>query len=91
MENTAHIIVKRMCDALNHTWDIIGGDILESRKVMGESTELTREEVMEIITDADYLKTYGGDEQAYNAFMHLNEFEREEVLRLAFPFKTYSY
>ena len=84
---TAHTIVQRMCDALNETWDIIGGDILEANG----KKEIPRETVIEVVLDADYFKTYGGDKEAINAFYFLNKFEREEVLRLAFPYKTYGY
>lgn len=86
----AHEKVKKMCDMLNHVWEVIGGDVLEARKFCNESTVLTREEVMEIVLDADHIKTYG-DKEAVILFDYLNKFERQEVLRLAFPYKTYSY
>jgi hypothetical protein len=76
-----------MCDALNHTWEVIGGDILAAS---GE-TSISRETVIEVVLDADSFKTYGGDKEAINAFYFLNKFEREEVLRLAFPHERYGY
>jgi hypothetical protein len=84
---TAHEITNRICDALNLTWEIIGDDILTA----SGKKEISRETVIEVVLDADSFKTYGGDREAINAFYFLNKFEREEVLRLAFPYETYGY
>ena len=60
-------MIKRIKDAMHHTWNAIGADVCEATG--GE--EPTPEIKAEIIMDADYMAMYGDDKEAVTEFKAL--------------------
>lgn len=78
---------KRMNRAANFTWQAIGDDILK----VAEVDSMTREDVIEVVIDCDYLERYGDDAEAVAAFRALGADERQEMLVKALPCKHYGW
>lgn len=74
------------------TWDVIGGDILTVMEEMGEGNVMTRDEVIEAVSDADYMLTHGHDKEAYEAWKTLPSWEeKQKILEGAFPHTRYGW
>lgn len=83
---------NRICYAMMKTWQSIGADCLvNERGEPDESVTLSREEVIELVTDADRLVTYGGDDEAAKAYYNLDDKDKDELSKLAFPFAQYGW
>ena len=85
---------KRLQSLANHTWDIIGGDILNNLTECGEDALMKRSDVIEVVCDADYMLMHGDDHDAYSYFLFLSEKHRNhrnKVMKEAFPFKHYGW
>ncbi len=78
---------KRITEAANRVWHAIGGEILQA----AEQDNITREEVIECVADADYLEDFGDDKEAVKEFRKLSYEEQEEMLLKAFPFSRYGW
>jgi len=78
---------KRINKAANFTWEAIGSDILQ----VAEVDSMSREDVIEVVSDCDYLERYGDDKEAVAAFRNLDIKERHEMLVKAFPCKRYGW
>jgi hypothetical protein len=81
--------------AANRTWDSIGYDCLVND--MGEPDEsavMSREDVLEIVRDANHMETFGGDEEAARYFIWVSRFHPEhykKVVKRFFPFERYGH
>lgn len=80
MKKRIHAMAKR-------TWDIIGDDILEGNGFR----DIPGKEVAEVVCDADYMKTYGNDPEAYNEWKKLYYTKQTEIIEEAFPCARYGY
>jgi len=84
-------MTERIHRMANTTWDIIAGDILTVMEEMGEGNIMSQDAVIEAVSDADYMLTHGGDEEAYEAWNKLEWKEKEKILKGAFPYKKYGW
>lgn len=74
------------------TWEVIGGDVLTVLEECGESPVMPRDHVIEAVCDAGYMKTYGDDAEAYEAWSELSNYKAKmEAVKGAFPYKTYGW
>ena len=78
---------QRINKAANFTWEAIGSDILQ----VAEVDSMSREDVIEVVSDCDYLERYGDDKEAVAAFRALDIEERHEMLVKAFLCKRYGW
>ena len=85
------IMVDRIHRMANATWDTIGGDILTVMEEMGEGNVMSRDAVIESVSDASYMMTHGHDKEAYEAWNKLKWKEKEKILKGAFPFERYGW
>lgn len=82
---------KRIEDMAYTTWQAIGGDILDALGGEKNHPRIRRSEVVEIVCDADHMKTYGEDEEAYKFWSELPWGQRSSCIRKAFPCQWYGY
>jgi hypothetical protein len=85
---------KRVMSMANQTWDMIGGDILQSIEEYGDKPEMPRSHVIEVVRDADYMLMHGGDPEAYAYYLYLrdnHEKHLDKVMKEAFTFKRYGF
>ena len=68
--------------ALWKTWEAIVPDL-------GDDGPIPREDVIELVLDADRVLTYGRDREAAKALYSMNDEERESFLRRAFNDSSY--
>ena len=74
------------------TWDVIGSDCLKVAEEMGKQPIMTQEEVIEVVCDAGYMKTYGEDKEAYEYWSKLPTYEAKmEAIKPAFSFAKYGW
>lgn len=74
------------------TWDNIGGDCLRSLEECGEEPTMSKEDVVETVCDAGYMKMYGGDEEAYQWWCGLETYqEKIDAVKDAFPHARYGW
>lgn len=74
------------------TWDVIGGDILVCLEEANQPAIMKRDEVLEAVCDAGYMKMYGNDKEAYEHWNKLPNYEAKmNAVKGAFPFKTYGW
>ena len=84
-------MIDRIHRMANRTWDVIGGDILTVMEEQGEGNTLTKDEVIECVSDASYMMYHGGDKEAYEEWNKLGWDDKAKVLKDAFPFATYGW
>lgn len=83
---------KRIEQMAYQTWQVIGGDILTCLAEQGLPEVMTKNEVIEAVCDADYMRMHGGDKEAYEYWKKLPGYkERMEAVKGAFPYKTYGW
>ena len=82
METSMEQRVMRMA---HRTWDIIGSDVLE----MNMFKDMSGKDVAEIVADADYMKTNGGDKEAYEWFQKQTREIQKDLMQKAFPHRWY--
>jgi hypothetical protein len=81
---------KRIEIMADKTWDVIASDVLGCFDE--DDPKMTREEVVEVVSDADYMKMYGGDKEAYEHWKSIESYEEKlALIRNAFPFSTYGF
>lgn len=74
------------------TWEVIAMDILvDSHGNPDYSMNISREEVVEIVCDADHMLTFGQDREAYQVWKSLSFEERHEIVASAFPSDCYGW
>lgn len=78
---------KRISKAANFTWQSIGADILQ----VAEADSMSRNDVIEAVSDCDYLERYGDDKEAVEAFRALDIEEQHAMLVKAFPCIRYGW
>ncbi len=74
----------RIKEALLRTWDYIADDAL-----CLYCGKMRRNDVIEMVLDADRLKTHGKDKEAVEAFWKMNETKRETFLKTVFKSEWY--
>lgn len=78
--------VEKIKSGLYLTWNAIGGEIIES--LGGES--MSREEVIEVVLDANYLEMYGRlDKADLDAFRSLPFNEQDRIAAQVFTYHSY--
>ena len=85
-----HEMTHRIMAMLNHTWQAIGHDCLE----LSEDGTMGRDEVIEMVCDADHYHTYGEDKEAAEEFAALlrnNRKMADQICKAAFPCHLYGY
>jgi len=85
---------SRLKSLAQHTWNVIGGDVLQCRQECGEGGDMKRSEVIETVCDADYMFMHGDDHEAYAYFIYLRDNHlkyRDKIMKEAFPYKTYGW
>ena len=84
---------SRAKQAMQQTWDCIAGDMLVDEEGRpDESKTLTRDEVLEVVLDADRMADYDADAARYTIW--LSRFHKEQYDRLVhstFPYETFGY
>lgn len=74
------------------TWDCIAGDCLRALEECGEEPVMSKNDVIETVCDAGYMKMYGGDEEAYQWWSTLKTYELQiEAVEPAFKFERYGW
>ena len=74
------------------TWDQIGGDCLRGLEEVGEQPIMSKDEVLEIVCDADHMKMYGLDSEAYEVWKNLPDYDAKlNAIKSAFPFERYGW
>lgn len=73
--------------ALQRTWEVIGGDILECNG--GEA--MRRGEVIEVVLDANYLEMYGEAKDDIAAFRKMSYDEQTAFAETVFTYRSYGY
>lgn len=77
--------LQKVKTALNRTFNAIAGDLFE------QCERMSREEVVEVVLDANYIDMYGGLEKPLlKEFQDLSYDERIKIATETFPFKYYS-
>lgn len=85
---------KRLQALANHTWDMIGGDVLTCLSDCGEYPLMKQADVIDVVCDADHMLLHGDDLDAYSYFLFLSEKHpnhRKKVMKEAFPYKQYGW
>lgn len=84
---------ERVISAAKDTWDVIGGDCLVNEDgEMDYSVTMTREEVCEVVADADHMVTNGGlSREDMKRFYGLPYKEMRKTMRKAFTQDTYGW
>jgi hypothetical protein len=83
---------QRILIAMQRTWDVIGCDTLTMLEEAGEPAVLSKDEVIELVIDADRLREFGEDKEATDTLYNLPSYKQKvEIGRKAFPFKKYGY
>ena len=66
---------RRIEDMASRTWDAIGADLLvDEDGNIDESMSIPKDEVMEVVCDADRMKMYGDDIEAYEVWDKLGSY-----------------
>jgi len=78
-------IQKRIILMAQRTWETCAHDIFQ---LVGKNS-IRRNELIEIIQDADHMHYNGGDHDAYKFFLTLPGPKQISLMRDAFPDKTY--
>ena len=69
---------RRICNAALSTWSVIHYDV---QKAIGGRVKL--EDAIEFVGDADRMKMYGRDNEAYDFFMKLDYKTQDKLLKEA--------
>ena len=74
------------------TWETIGGDILTCMAEQELPEVMTKDQVIEAVCDASYMKTHGHDIEAYDFWNNLPTYDTKmEAVKDAFPYETYGW
>ena len=81
---------ERMERMASRTWDQIGGDVLNA--VGGTEATMPKDEVMEVVCDADHMMTFGDDKEAYEAWKALPTYkDKLKAIEGAFTYDAYGW
>ena len=78
--------IKSVQQDMHRVWDYIASDIGEAE---GVGNTIPRDEVIELVVDADRLLTHGTNKEAVKKLYALDYKEIQKIGREAFPFKRY--
>jgi hypothetical protein len=84
----------RIATAMYRTWNAIGGDVLQSMQENEGRDSLSKDEMIEVVTDADNMTAYGNDKEAAKWVDELFNADYNGAyrqLRKLFEFKRYGY
>jgi hypothetical protein len=76
---------SRIKRAMNTTWHTIADDIFGCV----ERDSIPQREVIEVVLDAEYVQTHGGDEEAAKVLYSLSPADQKKLARTVFPYKRY--
>ena len=84
---------RRIEDMAERTWNAIGADLLvDEDGNVDESKSIPKDEVMEVVADADRMEMYGDDKEAYEIWEKLGSYdEKLKAISGAFTFEHYGY
>lgn len=88
---------KSAASLMNDTWNYIAGDcFVGDDGEVDESMTMTREDVVELVMDADRMThSYNGDMEvaAYAVWAHRyhEDHFQQEIVKKAFPYETFCY
>jgi len=84
---------ERVIRAAYRTWAAIGADcLIDEDGELDESATMSREEVIQMVTDADRIKFHGGLSKAdAEEFYKLSRKDRNSLMKEAFPYKNYGW
>lgn len=83
-------LTQEQSQALNQIWDQIGGDVLACYFDEDGSATLSRNEVVEIVMDADRPATMFPNVD-WSSFYAMSRADRVIAARTAFKYSTYGY
>lgn len=93
--NISEEMDKRACRAMNVTWQVIGCDLLVDDYGRPDNKKtIRRSEVAEVVQDANYMETYGGDFEAANYTIWVSRYHptyHKKLIKMAFPFERYGW
>jgi hypothetical protein len=81
-------LTKEQASALNRIWDQIAPDVLDCCGDEEDGSELSRDEVIEIVMDADR-PTNMFPNVDWSSFYAMSRAERIVAARMAFPYESY--
>jgi hypothetical protein len=85
-------MIERIHQMADRTWVAIAADALQALGEAGEHSTLSKDEVIELVGDADRMDMYGDDPEAYEAYKAVDGWDAKvEILSGAFPFDVYGY
>lgn len=74
------------------TWDHIGGDCLRALEEFSDKSVMSKDEVLECVCDAGYMKMYGDDAEAYEKWSSLPDYDAKlNAIKPAFPYERYGW
>ena len=76
----------RVHQAMGNVWNTIGGELFAE----GSVNKVSREEVIEVVLDSNYLETYGHDKEAVIELRKLPYEEQEKIAKMKFISEWYS-
>lgn len=82
---------KRIASMMYNTWYTIGDDLLRCLEECGEPAVLKRNDVIDMVCDADYMLTYGNDREAYQVSEELDYKDLVKIGKKAFPYSRYGW
>lgn len=86
LRDVPDVMRKRIVNSMIRTWNVIGYDVLVDMFEGGnQSKTIPRSHVIEIVTDAGYMKTYGNDDEAYDVMTRLPMSSIKNLGKIAFP------
>jgi hypothetical protein len=83
---------KRIAMAINITWQEIGHDVITSMQENEHRNYITKDEMIEVTTDANYVETYSRDKEAAKWIDELFKADYDgayKFLRKLFKYKRY--
>lgn len=78
---------QKLSQAMQRTWNAIGGDIIEA----GGGSDVSRDTVIEVVLDANYLETYGDAPEDVKAFRAMSYDDQDAFALTVFTFSAYGY
>jgi len=79
------VMENRIIRALKRTWGNIEGDIATANG----GGDLSRDLVMEMVIESNYLELYGSDKIAVEEFRKMTNLDQDRILIDTFPNETY--
>lgn len=85
-------MIERVQRMALRTWECIGADCLRALEECGEKPVMPRDDVIETVCDAGYMKMYGDDKEAYQWWNNLPTYNSKiKAVKGAFKFAKYGW